>query len=905
MPAQMSVRGISCQLEAIGRTPKGDPSEFVAFFPLDVSAPVGLPGSATYLSAVEDVAGIPHPTAGAYHSSTNPAALGFVLTNRNGVYRASIATATDTHVLIGAGNEKGRSGPDYYTLTRYFCPFNLQGAGIVSNDVNHQTCGAAIVFVHRRVDFGGYMVEVMFTGACMPAPITGLSGNVPQNPGHVIYSEIALDTGSSNSVTHMDTFTGETGPTSTKVVRAFNTSTDRHLLSPGCAPGWIFAVHLSAESPATVASILYGDRGVGIGYSGRGFHPGSSFGYGPNHIRWDSPGNWPGDSLTAAENRSINLFTTLKNRVSSGISFEGNRQGTYLGFTEQNPNATSGENIYGHGLLLPTPSFVGYLRLGAMCYSRRSNHCFFKWNSNRQILPVDALSTFFDNTLSIQANVTGCLYNCADVGAGASNAIASTQFACASPRSGKIIGLRGGNPPGNQPLNGPTTRVWNSVAGGETFGAAAEDAAEYIGYSHNLAHSARFFGAREAWLFGLSGIGLELSMGMGAWGAAYHLAWDVFPGIADWDFNRPIRNLHAWGWKDKAGIDLNQGFLCARRRGWLVPPHPYSGLGPLGTPTGDTNYGQQTVAWETIRHFGWSLVWQASAIQYGNDSWRAATIGQIDEHNPMYLAASFMGQLCTELGAHTSIGNYPGSVPPDPYSDEPFELSPGVPNPANNNGGPTNIATRMGGLPGGDNYGDSEWWTMTIVFHEAYVQLGMDAVASYVEDTSLYDGILPILLRAYFMYLSHEQNLSSGGVIGLPRWVCISRGTIGPLVAHQNANTVHNPATTEAQARAGDLWWKYIGELTPTPPGFDSGWNGYGFEISNWALGWFVSFKHMPPARYVEAVKLMNKSMGLADTAPFSAVAAFHRAQNPQLGHSLANRVTPLLGAWPVLEQTP
>lgn len=667
----MSLRGVSCQIEVIGRKADGTTAEFAAFAPLSPSETFDYPGTANPLSVIETAPGAAHASAGQYHAASFPSALELTMVNRNGSYRASIATATNTHTLIGTGNEKGRSGPEYYSMKRYFCPFNLQGFGLIANDVNHTTCGAAVIYITRRVDFKGYIAEVILTGACLETPVVDFEGDKPENAGHIVYSHVTLNPNAALSVTHMDKFLGETGPNATHIVRPFNAANARHVLSPGAAPAWMFAVHDATELATKVEAILHGDKGFGIAYSGRGFHPGSTYGYGPNSFRWDSPLNWPSDSFSACESRAATRVNTLRSRVASGLSPDGNRSGTYFGFTDQNPNATGGNDIYGHGFQLPAPSFIGYLRLGAMCYSRRSNHLFFQWDGSRPLLPADALDTFYDPTFEIQSNVIGTMLHCGDTGAGTSTAMASCQFSCHSPVSNRILGQRGneGGPTSGQQINGPETRAWNTQSG-YTSGAAAEDVAAFSGYSHNLGHSPRFFGAREAWVFGLSGIGLEIALGYAAFAACHHLAWDPVPGNEDWTFSRSHRNLHAWGHKDKLGMSLGSGFPCARRRGYLVTG-PNAGLGPLGLPTESSNYGQQTLDRITDRTVSWSIVWQASGVRYGNNSYRTAVIGQGDEHNPFILAAEFVARISTPIGITSSTGVYPGSVLPNTYADHP------------------------------------------------------------------------------------------------------------------------------------------------------------------------------------------------------------------------------------------
>ncbi|MEO0481980.1 MAG: hypothetical protein AAF196_21155, partial [Planctomycetota bacterium] len=201
-PDAMYLGSTLAQIDVLERKPDGSPRVFRAFAPLRGSVTGGV------ISFNDG----PLPTTAnpstLFPSSANPGALNFKLKNAAGTYEASIASATNVETLVGPGNPKGHSGADYLRVKRYFCPFVNPAA----TQPSEQTCGAMIVYVTTRFDLQGYIVECLFANSSLAAPVASYDGDVPENPGHIVYESLELETGSASmNVVHADTYGGPGG----------------------------------------------------------------------------------------------------------------------------------------------------------------------------------------------------------------------------------------------------------------------------------------------------------------------------------------------------------------------------------------------------------------------------------------------------------------------------------------------------------------------------------------------------------------------------------------------------------------------------------------------------------------------------------------------------------------------
>ncbi|MEO0479651.1 MAG: hypothetical protein AAF196_09245 [Planctomycetota bacterium] len=851
------------QIDVLERKPDGSPRVFRAFAPLRGTISSGV------IPFFDGSPPSTPPTPGVYPVSSNPSALSFDLVNASGTYTASVAGATNTRTLVGPGNPKGHKGADYLRVTRYFCPF--VNSAIPNGP--ERTCGAMVVYVTSRFDLAGYIVECLFVNSSLEGPVTNYDGDRPENPGHIIYDSLALDTGSTGmSVIHADTYS-QAGGVAGNFLASPAGGNARHLSSPGTAPGWMFAVVDPSVPSERVVGMMEGKDG-GLAISGYGFHPGSDYGFGPNEFRHDDPDLWPNDSVTQMRARALAQVANLKSAIQNGTASGGMthpRSGVYQGFGELNPNTTGGSGISGHGLEHPVPEYFGFLRLGSMMATRRANHSFYLWNGSRPLLPADAVATYNDPTPGEQGPINVSLLHTGDVGASTSRSMPSTQFSCISP-TGTVIGFRGNgnatNPAANQQgTNGPNSRTWNSLQAGETLAYPEEDVATFVGYSHNLGHSPRFFVAREAYLFGLSMLGYDLALNYAAFAGCHHLAFDVDATQQDWRFSRAVRNLHALGARDVAGMAPGAGRVNARSRNFN------GDLGPINAPSGSSNWGQRGLGYHTGRVLAWSMIWQFSGASIGDNSYRNATINiPTGGNNPARLLAGFLLRVQTPVGVTSQSGSNIGT-------NRCFDDIPG-------NGGQTNIATRTGGLPAGGS--DIEHWTATLAFQDVYFTLAVDAVAKHFP-SALEPLFQPARERIFWQLIQNQVNAQPGtGRIGIPYCPPASRGLLG---LPSNPFAQQNPVATEADLRNDVTRWVYSntpnGGSGPTP-------SGWGQELQNSSLGALVALRGMTPAKRLEFADLLKRQWGLPTSATTQQLLTAMRGG--QYSGSITARIAPFLG---------
>jgi len=875
LPTQLSISGVAAQRDVLERKPDGSPRTFRAIAPIrwPATAP-GSPGSpgTTFvategLAGTSDLSGLYNPT------GSNASQLSFTLNNARGSYVASIATAEHTEFMVGVGNVKGNSGPDYLRMTRYYCPFRRDlDAGTL-----HEYCGAMIVFITRRVDLDGFMVEALFINSALGIQHETYSGNTNKNPGFIVYSSIVLNKGlpSPYTVLHADTFVGGqgsvgTGPVNGHLVSPF-TGTARHLSSPGTSPGWLFIVYNGSNTGLERARSMMEGAGCSLGFEGRGFSARSAYGWGVNETRHSDPRDWPVTVNTFAgqQNAATSLLDNLKTRIQSGTSgggdtgMNGARAGVWHCMGPLNPNQQGGELIAGHGLQYATGHMIPWLRLASMMSSRRVNHAFYAWGTGRPLVPADCLTTEYDPSPDVLAPIQVSLLHHDDVDGGISNRLPSTQFACQSPRVGGPDPNYGSRS-GQQALNGPSTRTWNSLQSGEQLGTDFEDPSGVEGYSHNIAHSARFHHCRDGWLFGLSGIGYEISMTYGAYAASHHNAWETgFLGdVTNWSFGRSHRNFHAWGFRDLLGMVPGSGNTIARRRRAYGPALDRS-LQSLTVGTPNQNEGRQSVGWVTTRIQAWSLWWQLQAAALGNDSYRDLTIGQPPQHNPADLVADWMTHISTELGVASHADYF--SPPAEP----------------NQQFGHSDVPGRRGALPlplsnGIPNNTEAQVWTVTLDFHEVYWSLALDAAYRHV-NIARQAGLQRALVRTHWMHVLGARVCDTIGQnkIGVPKWVPITTGTAG--IGDARDDTAPNPPVTIAQLNAGELHWTWrVGYLgipqTGSVPGFtgssierypqdDLGWD---HDNDNWLIGFLLVFRYGTPVQKQQSLTYLARRYNMS-----------------------------------------
>ncbi len=863
-PLNLRVGTLQAQVDVLERKPDGSPRVFRGLAPVRGSVSQG------FLQFRENGAGTPHPLSGNYSTNFDPLNLEFKLANAAGDYTVRLANASDVSVVVGPGNPKGHSGADYLRITRYFCPLTNP-----SLPAPHQTCGAMVVYVTQRVDLRGYIVECLFANSSLAGPVTTYNGDTPENPGHVVFRELSFEPRLNNyQVVHADTYVFA-GGTQGNVLAKDPGNGGRHLSSPGTAPGWMFAVTSNSTPSDRTTGMLEG-LDSGIAYSGRGFHPGSNYGFGPNEFRHDDPDLWPNDSKNAMRTRVLSDVSALRGHIAAGTPVGGGsgslRDGIYQAFGILNPNGTGGVDISGHSMEQPVPEYIAYLKLGSMMATRRSNHSFYLWDGSRPLLPADAVVQWSDPTLGEEGDIDVSLLFTADVGAGTSGSIPSTQFSCVSPLSDIVIGFRGnGNSmlPGanEQGTNGPSTRTWNQLQVGESFSFPSEDVASHVGYSHNLGHSPRFFVAREAYLFGLSMLGYDLATNYAAFAACHHLAYDVDSVQQNWRFSRPLTNLHAWGARDLAGMTVGSGRPHARRRGGDGK------LGALNSPSGSTNFGQQRLDYITNRSLAWSMIWQYSGTSIGDDSYRSATSNNPNgAHNPARLFATFIVRLQTSMGvtsqSETNLG-----------TNLCFED-------IASNGGSTNLTARTGGLPGGPTKSDTEHWTATLGFQDVYMALAVDATTRHFP-TSIVGLFQPARERIYWQLIQNELNAEPGtGRIGIPYCPPASRGLLGwPADVFAPAN----PVATENDLRSDLTRWIYTNTPMSPPP------NGWGHNLPNSSLGALAGLREMSLVKRAEFASLLKRQWGLTAAATTDQLLQKIRMDTGTYDGYLGARIAPFL----------
>ncbi|MEO0481879.1 MAG: hypothetical protein AAF196_20630 [Planctomycetota bacterium] len=458
------------------------------------------------------------------------------------------------------------------------------------------------------------------------------------------------------------------------------------------------------------------------------------------------------------------------------------------------------------------------------------------------------------------------LLHCGDPGAGTSGTIPSTQFSCVSP-SGSIIGLRGNGAMNQQSTNGPSTRTWNSLQTNENLAFPEEDVATFVGYSHNLGHSPRFFIAREAYLFGLSMLGYDLAVNYAAYAACHHLAFDVDATHQDWRSARADRNLHAIGSRDLAGMAPQSGRVNARaRRG-------DGNLGPLLADSGNPNWGQRQLKYHTDRILAWSMVWQFSGASIGNDSFRDATINYpIAINNPATLFGFFVFHVQTTVGVTSQSGENLGTN--TCFDDIP------------NNGGATDVVALTGGLPK-EGMGN-ENWTATLAFQDVYFSLAVDSMAQHF-DASLQPLVQPARERVFWQLFQNRNNVEPGtGRIGIPFCPAASRGTLG---LPDSPFAPANPVATALDLFNGDTMWIY-----KNTPNNGMSWTPSGFyhELPNSSLGALVGLRLMDPAKRVEFANLLKQQWGLPISATTQQL--LDAMRTGQYSGVSAARLAPFLG---------
>ena len=256
LPSQLSVNGVQCQIDGLELDPATDGIRvFRGFALLPAGTTFDVPKTSGALTATESAPGAPASPVVPFASMPDAALLTFTLSPFGSPtpYIASIATALNTHVLIGPGNEKGHFGADYYRHTRYFCPFKSTNAAHVGTSL--EFCGAMIVHLIQRVDTDGYIMEAMYANSHHVGGDT-YDGDIPQNPGWVKYGSITLNKGAIGTqyqLRHADTFVGAgqpgagsgvvgKGPSPSALVPA-ESDGKLHLSAPGTMPGWMFAIY--------------------------------------------------------------------------------------------------------------------------------------------------------------------------------------------------------------------------------------------------------------------------------------------------------------------------------------------------------------------------------------------------------------------------------------------------------------------------------------------------------------------------------------------------------------------------------------------------------------------------------------------------------------------------------------
>lgn len=890
-PAAMSISGVGCQLDVVERKPDGSPRTFRACAPiLWPSSNPGSPGSGTEIIA-EEAAAAPSALAGVYPAGADPSGLAFTMSNARGTYIASIATAINSFVVAGVGNPLGNSGPDYQRMVRYFCPFRAQNAA--DHGTVHEFCGAMIVYVTLRVDLDGYVVEAMFANSHLDVPHTSYSGDTNKNPGWIIYNSINLNKGLGSGYTtyHLDNYnqqnTGNgfapngTGSINGYLVSPF-TGSKQHQSAPGTMPGWKFAVYRNNLAFGRILSMLEG-AGNALAFEGRGFSARSQYGFGVNEIRHSDPRDWVANVNFTQERAAANsILNSIRGQIFTGRSstpagenMNGDRDGIWHCQGPLDPNEAGGQLIAGHGLRHMSGEYLKWLTLATMMCSRRVNHAFFAWGTERPLVAGDCLATEFDPSPDVNANVTVSLLHHDDTDSGAPRRLPSTQFAVLGPQ-GDDYGGRSNT----QTRRGPTTRTWNTLQSGQTIGADGENPVRTSGYSHNVGHSARFQICREAWLFGLSGIGREICITYAAFSSSYFNAWETGFAEQNWNFGRPTRNLHAWGFRDLTIPAAGSGDAIYRRRNTTSNPLARS-LGDRNIGTGNPNFGRVSADWISARVQAWGLWWQLQGAALASDDYRTMTINQPEPHNPAALIADWIGHVSSEIGLVSSTEKVTDPINPIAW-------------------GPCDYPARTGALPSDRweetiNNDDDQRWTWVLDFHEVYFSLMVDATMRHVSPARQ-AGLRRSLMRTYWLHrqgalVCDQFNLNQ---LGVPKWVPVSAGTTGTGRAEVNEDP--NPPVTAALLDEGALYWTYryplADPLTANYPTHDL---GIGHDQENWLLGFLLCFRYGTAQEKQQCLSYLARRYDLPPSSTAAQILATIRSDARSLS-SVNSRRMPLDG---------
>lgn len=919
LPA-LSIRGVQAQVSTLERWTDGSPRVMRAIAPLAANASYTDADGSNPLAFEED-AGVASGKDGVYPFDQVDDLRVVLHTASNGTYHANISDATSTKVEFGLGSEKGHSGPDYYKVTRYYVPFES-----VSGETGiHQYCGAAIFYIHERVDFDGCMVEVRVTGAALdPATVMGsgnrYDGDDGVNPGFIVYDLISapvFKTAANDqnySKVDLDTCRN-VGATTPQQMSARYGDNRLHVLTPGNAPGWAFMFYRNGVGQEAVAEALLRGRDTAFAWSGRGFQTDSPYGFGPLRRRYPKPSDY-GRTFASEQSQALDKAADLASKLQQGVATDPGRpvrNGTHWGVGAWGANQTGGLSDI---RFVPTTGNIEYLRIYAMGYTKRSSTEYYLRDGDRHLDASDFTFLLDAATYGDAEDSVCTAYNMHDsLGGGAG----STHFCGNAPDGsgpGNVINSKIGDNPG-QFLGLPTGRGWNSFPSGKVRGSLEETPTLYAvsgngkAGSHNIGHSPRMMECIYAYLFGMSFLGYDAARGYGCFVDACFPAYDYDSTQQHTRFNRPVTNLMAWGDRDK---DVTVNGLSVQNTGSMWIRARDGGLNPLNLEPGNfnANRGPKPVGWISTRVMGWSAIWTMWAASLGSDELRAvkhqAPQAGADtfEHNPFRL----YGGLChwhSTVHGHVSSNCRAGSGV-DFYSD------------AN---GATDINARTGGLPyrplapdgtvllttnptGLQLPFDSEWWANGYQFHLNYVSMAFEGVQDVLRDlnaaagsrlpsdATLVQSMKPVVFQQYWHMIANWP-FRTGGLKGrcpTPVYPVCSRGLRGSGVAEIRENKQGVPETfiinpndppTEADIRKGSIAWIDI----PTD-------NARYNERHNQLLAMLPVFRQGTTEEKAEALYLLTRVWNSPDVDGRT-LAGYIRATRPNLFDIEYERATPFV----------
>lgn len=902
LPSNMSVAGVQSQMLVVDRWGDGSPRQFIAATPLsEVEQPIGT------MVLDENVAGVASAQAGVY-PGPSPTLIQIDMENIRGIYRASPATATNSFVVVGNGSDLGAQGPDHIKITRYFCP--LLAVDTVLNTGKHAQCGAIIMYVTERTDFTGLKVQFKLTSAVEETGTNLATGYTPsdKNPGYVIYRRLSHPRIVGYNAEALDKCSNVAEPVSpvavdgssdvNNCVAPFNDPNSMHVLPQGHSPGFTYVFRQNGQAALSQANHILTSQDFAFAQNGRHFGEGSVYGFGPNVLRHMDPtkvslgfphnGNTLEDANGRCRDEWVDAITRMNQGapvLSSGIA----RSGTAYCFQIADPNQAGGNGILGHGIYLAAPDMISWLSVFTMAETRRSNHDFYISDGARQHGPWDHLGTQTDNISAGVTETTPCTYYNAKEVLGYPRG--SAQFNVTSPVSGQrtlphtesISSLDDKH----QPALAPTDRDWNNFQPGQQAGAQHEDftASPYktIG-SHNLAHSARYLPGRDSFLFGLDMLGYDMTIGYSALCAAYHPPVEPYHAYEAWEVNRHQSCLSAWGDRDIPmtwdGEDLaGTAHLLSRRKGYKsgVGSHTVSTVDMISTDSStlpeSRKSGPELPESAINRTFGWSFVWQLSAMGIGTNEYRNVMQGNTitpiagSVHNPLILFANAVDYWNPLSGVLTP------TYTPNSGNTAFHDVEPRF--------GETDMITRLGGQPTygsesgrvNDSGPDEAEYGVSLDFHNTYVSWATDAISTFLStsgDTVNANKLRPVLRGFFWNLVANDAAPRKGALMGISknpvsaigvrgvgdmtgtRWTGETRPAGVPEGPHRG-----NDGPTENDYRAGRMWWIQERE---EPSGSETVY--YGHDQVNNTMALLMTLRYSSTMEKQEAISLYNQVLG-------------------------------------------